>query len=113
MNATQLLHDLGQSLGLDNMTRDLLDSGRAQRYVVAQDGGGPRITYGAPGSHCPAAGLTSAALPARTSAVTVPEFHPPPRARYSPTILSRSSRWSSARFNSASNRSRSASSTCK
>ena len=27
MKATQLLHDLGQSLWLDNITRDLLDSG--------------------------------------------------------------------------------------
>ena len=35
MNATQLLYDLGQSIGLDNMTRDLLDSGRPQHYVVA------------------------------------------------------------------------------
>ena len=35
MNATQLLHDLGQSIGLNNMTRDLLDSGRPQHYVVA------------------------------------------------------------------------------
>ena len=29
MKATQLLHDLGQSLWLDNITRDLLDSGHA------------------------------------------------------------------------------------
>ena len=27
MKATQLLHDLGQSLWLDNITRDLLDTG--------------------------------------------------------------------------------------
>jgi hypothetical protein len=27
MKATQLLHDLGQSLWLDNITRDLLNSG--------------------------------------------------------------------------------------
>ena len=27
MKATQLLHNLGQSLWLDNITRDLLDSG--------------------------------------------------------------------------------------
>jgi hypothetical protein len=32
MNATQLLHDLGQSLWLDNITRDLLDNGTLQRY---------------------------------------------------------------------------------
>ncbi|HEX4169942.1 MAG TPA: transaldolase [Bryobacteraceae bacterium] len=33
MNATQLLHDLGQSLWLDNITRDLLDSGTLKRYI--------------------------------------------------------------------------------
>jgi len=33
MKATQLLHDLGQSLWLDNITRDLLDSGRLKRYI--------------------------------------------------------------------------------
>src|SRR5262245_32563371 len=33
MKATQLLHDLGQSLWLDNITRDLLDSGTLKRYV--------------------------------------------------------------------------------
>jgi transaldolase len=33
MNATQLLHDLGQSLWLDNITRDLLDSGTLKRYL--------------------------------------------------------------------------------
>jgi len=32
MKATQKLHDLGQSLWLDNITRDLLDSGTLQRY---------------------------------------------------------------------------------
>jgi transaldolase len=31
MNATQLLHDLGQSLWLDNITRDLLDNGTLQQ----------------------------------------------------------------------------------
>jgi transaldolase len=35
MKATQLLHDLGQSLWLDNITRDLLDSGTLQRYIDA------------------------------------------------------------------------------
>ena len=29
MKAAKLLHELGQSLWLDNITRDLLDSGRA------------------------------------------------------------------------------------
>ena len=33
MKATQLLHDLGQSIWLDNITRDLLDSGTLARYV--------------------------------------------------------------------------------
>jgi transaldolase len=33
MKATQLLHDRGQSLWLDNITRDLLDSGTLERYI--------------------------------------------------------------------------------
>jgi transaldolase len=33
MKATQLLHDLGQSLWLDNITRDLLTTGRLQQYI--------------------------------------------------------------------------------
>ncbi len=33
MNATQLLHNLGQSIWLDNITRDLLNSGALQRYI--------------------------------------------------------------------------------
>src|ERR1700689_1145794 len=33
MKATQLLHNLGQSLWLDNITRDLLNSGTLQRYI--------------------------------------------------------------------------------
>jgi transaldolase len=33
MKATQLLHNLGQSIWLDNITRELLDSGTLQRYV--------------------------------------------------------------------------------
>jgi transaldolase len=33
MKATQLLHDLGQSLWLDNITRDLLNSGTLKRYI--------------------------------------------------------------------------------
>ncbi len=33
MKATQLLHELGQSIWLDNITRDLLDRGTLQRYV--------------------------------------------------------------------------------
>src|SRR6201993_4757281 len=33
MKATQLLHNLGQSLWLDNITRDLLYSGTLKRYI--------------------------------------------------------------------------------
>jgi transaldolase len=33
MRATDLLHNLGQSLWLDNITRDLLDSGTLKRYI--------------------------------------------------------------------------------
>ncbi len=33
MQATQRLHDLGQSLWLDNITRDLLNSGTLKRYI--------------------------------------------------------------------------------
>jgi transaldolase len=33
MKATQLLHNLGQSLWLDNITRDMLDSGTLKRYI--------------------------------------------------------------------------------
>jgi transaldolase len=34
MKATQLLHNLGQSIWLDNITRDLLTSGTLERYVT-------------------------------------------------------------------------------
>src|SRR6201988_825564 len=33
MKATQLLHNLGQSLWLDNITRDLLDTGTLKQYI--------------------------------------------------------------------------------
>jgi transaldolase len=33
MNPTKALHDLGQSLWLDNITRNLLNSGTFQRYI--------------------------------------------------------------------------------
>jgi transaldolase len=33
MKATQILHDLGQSLWLDNITRDMLDSGKLKQYI--------------------------------------------------------------------------------
>src|ERR1700751_3955966 len=33
MRATQILHECGQSLWLDNITRDLLDSGTLKHYI--------------------------------------------------------------------------------
>src|SRR3979411_2759924 len=33
MKATQILHDQGQSLGLDQIPRDLLESGTLERYI--------------------------------------------------------------------------------
>src|ERR1700733_3744448 len=33
MNPTRMLHNLGQSLWLDNITRDLLNSGTLERYI--------------------------------------------------------------------------------
>jgi transaldolase len=33
MKATQTLHDRGQSLWLDNITRELLDTGTLARYI--------------------------------------------------------------------------------
>jgi len=33
MKATQLLHDIGQSIWLDNITRDLLNTGTLRRYI--------------------------------------------------------------------------------
>jgi transaldolase len=37
MKATRKLHDMGQSLWLDNITRDLLESGTLQRYINELD----------------------------------------------------------------------------
>ena len=34
MRATQLLHEMGQSLWLDNITRDLLNDGTLKRYIA-------------------------------------------------------------------------------
>ncbi|MGH8102550.1 MAG: transaldolase family protein, partial [Chthoniobacterales bacterium] len=34
MNATQQLHNIGQSLWLDNITRDLLNTGTLERYIA-------------------------------------------------------------------------------
>jgi transaldolase len=33
MKATQMLHNLGQSIWLDNITRSLLTSGTLRRYI--------------------------------------------------------------------------------
>ena len=33
MTATKTLHDLGQSLWLDNITREILDDGTLKRYI--------------------------------------------------------------------------------
>ena len=33
MNKTQELHDLGQSLWLDNITREILDNGNLRDYI--------------------------------------------------------------------------------
>ena len=33
MKATAALHELGQSIWLDNITREMLDSGQLQRYI--------------------------------------------------------------------------------
>ena len=33
MKTTQRLHDLGQSLWLDNITREILDNGTLRRYI--------------------------------------------------------------------------------
>ena len=33
MKSTQLLHNLGQSMWLDNITRDLMNSGTLKRYI--------------------------------------------------------------------------------
>jgi transaldolase len=41
MKATQLLHNLGQSIWLDNITRDLLNSGTLKRYIERVVGNGP------------------------------------------------------------------------
>ena len=33
MNITKTLHDLGQSVWLDNITREILDNGTLRRYI--------------------------------------------------------------------------------
>jgi transaldolase len=44
MKATELLHNLGQSLWLDNITRDLLDDGTLERYIVRIAGACRRVS---------------------------------------------------------------------
>ena len=45
MKATQLLHNLGQSLWLDNITRDLLQSGTLKQYIADQEKHHQRETF--------------------------------------------------------------------
>jgi len=46
LNSTNALHDLGQSLWLDNMTRNLVNSGTLQRYIdYAAGWTGPAAAY--------------------------------------------------------------------
>ena len=41
MTSTRKLHDLGQSLWLDNLTRELLDEGTLRRYIEELSIAGP------------------------------------------------------------------------
>jgi transaldolase len=43
MKARQLLHELGQSIWLDNITRDLLDSGTLKDYIYDLSAGTENI----------------------------------------------------------------------
>jgi len=43
MKPTQRLHDLGQSLWLDNSTRDLLSSGTLKHYIDELSVTGPTV----------------------------------------------------------------------
>ena len=38
MKATQRLHDLGQSLWLDSISREILDDGTLRRYKLQREG---------------------------------------------------------------------------
>jgi len=66
MLATQQLHDLGQSLWLDNITRDLLNSGGLKRYIdelfVMGLTSNPTIFDHAAGRSCKAAGYSLSTL---------------------------------------------------
>ncbi len=43
MKATETLHDQGQSLWLDNITRSMLDNGAVQRYIDRYSVTGPHL----------------------------------------------------------------------
>ena len=43
MNATERLHGLGQSLWLDNITRDLLSTGALKHYIDELRHDGPHL----------------------------------------------------------------------
>ena len=49
MNATQQLHDLGQSLWLDNITRGILNDGTLERYIRELAVTGPTSGISRPG----------------------------------------------------------------
>ena len=43
MKATQRLHDLGQSLWLDSISREILDDGTLRRYIEEFSSHGPDV----------------------------------------------------------------------
>ena len=45
MKATQELRDLGQSLWLDNITRDMLDNGKLKNYIDEFSQGANHTTW--------------------------------------------------------------------
>jgi len=71
MKATKRLHNLGQSLWLDNITRDLLNNGTLQRYInelsVTGLTSNPTIFYHAIKSSSAYDGAMPAGLAARKS----------------------------------------------
>jgi hypothetical protein len=60
MKATEALHDRGQSLWLDNITRDLLETGTLKRYIDELSVTG--LT----------SNPTSSTMPSRTARLTTP-----------------------------------------
>jgi hypothetical protein len=63
MNAPQKLPDLGQSLWLDNITRDLLKSGTLHRYINEFSVTG--LTFSPSQRMKPSSSLPHSAVPAR------------------------------------------------